>query len=121
MVDSEDRKNAGGEGPGERSDRYPPWLWPLVISLIGGIFLVINGWLTYMASSNKAWMESRADAIADQLKESDEFMAIQMQDLKKRLDRVDDRVVFLEQNRRTSTDADRGTDIALTVHDGEPH
>jgi len=42
--------------------------------------------------------------------------------LKKRLDRVDDRVLFLEQSRQASADADRGADIALLdVHEREPH
>ena len=120
MVESADRANAGAEGPGERRDGYPRWFWPLMTALIGGFFLLANGWLTYMASSNKEWMESRAAAIAKQLEDSNKSIATQLEDLKKRLDRVDDRVLFLEQNRKVSTDADRGADIALAVHEGDP-
>ena len=124
MVESEDRANAGAEGPGEKKSRSPSW--SLVATLIGGIFLLINGWLTYAVYSNKESMEVRAAAIAQQLENSNRSMAVQlddlkrsmatqMEDLKERLDRVDDRVLFLEQNRQVSTDADRNADIAFAA------
>ena len=122
MINSDDdRENAGGEGPGERSDKHRLELSRLEAALIGGVFLLIGGWLTYAVNSNEESMERIATGIASQLTESKEFMATQTQDLKERLDRIENRVVFLEQNRQTSTDADQDANIALAAHEGQSH
>ena len=87
--DTPDGPLAGGDGPDEVGGRrWPPWLVPVIASLIGGFFILLNGWFAYIASSSKDVMEARNETLTRQL-----------DDMKERIDRLDDRVIFLEQNR----------------------
>lgn len=103
----------GGEGPGEAPRRpWPPWA--VVAAVIGGLFVLASGWAAHVASTNKDLMEARHETITTQ-----------PEDIKDRLDRLEDRLVFLEQNRTaaaidasSSAVASRATGIQRT--EGEP-
>lgn len=87
--DSEDRNLGGGEGPGERQPRQmPAYVWPLVAAVIGGMFVLVNGWFAYIASTSRELVEARHQALAAELRTT-----IQ------RLDRLDGRLTHLEQIR----------------------
>lgn len=103
---TEDGRLAGSEGPAERQSRtLPSWVIPIGASVVGGFFILLNGWFAYIASTSKELMEARNDALTKRL-----------DDMKDRIDRIDDRVIFLEQNRTGSTTATTETSgIALAV------
>ena len=84
----DDPQLGGGEGPGERGGRFPPWLAPLVTAVITGGFLLLNGWFAYIASTSNELMTANTRALNTEL-----------QDVKNRLDRLDDRLTHLEQLR----------------------
>ncbi len=86
---SEDRGLGGGEGPGERQPRQmPAYVWPLVAAVVGGMFVLVNGWFAYIASTSRELVETRHQTLAAELR-----TVIQ------RLDRLDDRLTHLEQIR----------------------
>ena len=73
---------------------------PVWASVLGGALLLVNGWFAYSASSSKELMEARNEALA-----------IQLQKIK---DRLEARVVFLEQGPTASTSVDGSLpDVAL--------
>lgn len=101
-----DSNQAGAIGPGERRERVPSWVMPVATAVVGGIFLLANGWLTHSANSAQELMESRHKNLEDRLSE-----------MKERHDRMDERIKYLERN-STTTGAITSTE-AVVVHNRE--
>lgn len=105
----DDPQLAGAEGPGERRGGLfiPPRLVPLVAAAIGGGFILLNGWFAYVASTSNSLLQANTQALRTEL-----------QDVKNRLDRLDERLTHLEQLRMSAMERDRlSGDVAET---GQP-
>lgn len=103
--DSSDGDLRGGERPEAPRKESPPfWATPLAAALVLGLFTVLNAWFVYLASSAKDASEAHYESLATELN-----------DMKARMDRMDDRIIFLEQNRRAATPR-KEPDVASVNH-----
>ena len=69
--------------------------WRTAIGLFGGICIIVSGWAAYVTGKNNAVMEARSAIVESQIS-----------DVKARQDRLEARLLFLEQNRTANTDDD---------------
>lgn len=93
--------NTGAQDNPERAESVPEartrngFPWPVAIGLFGGACILLSGWATYVTGKNNALMEARSEKVE-----------IQINDVKARQDRLEARLLFLEQNRAAITDDD---------------
>lgn len=102
--------NTGAQDNPERAESVPEsrtrqgFPWPVAIGLFGGVCILLSGWATYVTGKNNALMEARGEKVE-----------IQINDVKARQDRLEARLLFLEQNRVADV-ADRVMDDAMASH-----
>ena len=103
-----DQPLGGGDGPAERLREPSPWFVPIISAVVVGVFTILNGWFTYVSVTSKEMTQVRLNNFTNQLV-----------DVKARLDRIDNRLLFLEQNRKNIADASASPEIAIVPNSGD--
>jgi len=106
--DAPDRTKRGENVPETRARRNFPW--STAAAIFGGACILVSGWGAYVTGKNNALMEARSEKVE-----------IQINDVKARQDRLEARLLFLEQNRTSIAGSDTthvfGASIAQTDAD----
>ena len=100
--DAPDRTKRGESVPEAQVRRTFPW--PIAIGVFGGACILVSGWATYVTGKNNALMEARSEKVE-----------IQINDVKARQDRLEERLRYLEQNRLVPT-GDLSPETTKTDH-----
>ena len=111
--DAPDRAKRGESVPETTVRTHFPW--SIAAAIFSGSCIIVSGWGAYVTGKNNALMEARSEKVE-----------IQVNDVKARQDRLEARLLFLEQNRTSMAGGDlshafgasitqTGTDASATV------